>query len=263
MSSKNQLSKLIWLVHLGGKQLLKYLFVYPYRWVIYFSLFLKDFIRYRLSDRNENFQAGLEYLYPCLYDKSKTTLVDPIYFYQDAWFAKKIFKIQPRRHFDIGSSVKTMSLIAQFIPVTFVDIRPVELNLENFNFVRGSILDLPFADSSLESLSSLCVVEHIGLGRYGDALDPFGSEKAIKELFRVLAPDGILYLSVPVDAVNKVYFNAHRVFTRSYIMQLLQAFSLLEEKYQYGKELVNDYDVNKGFGTGLFLLRKRRNTEIG
>jgi hypothetical protein len=53
--------------------------------------------------------------------------------------------------------------------------------LENLFFKEGSILALPFESGSIKSLSSLCVVEHIGLGRYGDEIDPFGSESAIKE----------------------------------------------------------------------------------
>jgi hypothetical protein len=41
---------------------------------------------------------------------------------------------------------------------------------------------LPFKNNSIECISSLCVLEHIGLGRYGDKLDPFGTEKAIEEI---------------------------------------------------------------------------------
>jgi len=66
-----------------------------------------------------------------------------------------------------------------------VDIRPIDVSLDNLFFVKGSILNLPFRNNSIESISSLCVVEHIGLGRYGNVIDPYGSEKAIKELKRV------------------------------------------------------------------------------
>lgn len=85
-------------------------------------------------------------------------------------------------------------------------------------FKKGSILELPFEDNSIQTLSSLCVVEHIGLGRYGDPVDSFGSEKAIKELKRVLQVGGIILFSVPVDNENKIYFNAHRAFAREYIL---------------------------------------------
>jgi len=106
------------------------------------------------------------------------------------------------------------------------------------------------------SLSSLCVIEHIGLGRYGDPIDAFGSEKAAKELQRVLAPEGNLYLSVPVDSECRVYFNAHRTFTRECVLELFSQLVLIEEKYIYGREFCEHYDSGKGFGTGLFHFRK-------
>ena len=137
-----------------------------------------------------------------------------------------------------------------------VDIRPINLQLNNLHFKKGSILNLPFDDNSIDSLSSLCVVEHIGLGRYGDDIDPYGSEKAINELIRVMKKGGVLLLSVPIDSQNTVYFNAHRAFTRNYILDLFQNLHLMEEKYHYGDKMYSSYDKNKGFGTGFFMFRK-------
>jgi hypothetical protein len=197
--------------------------------------------------------------YPCLFDKTLQTPVDATYFYQDTWAAKKIFEIKPRHHFDIGSSVKTVGIISQFVPTTMIDIRPFNLDLENLSFQKGSILELPFPDKSVESLSSLCVVEHIGLGRYGDPLDFWGSEKAIAEIKRVLKPGGICLLSVPIDQDNIIYFNAHRAFTRDYFLSLFtEDLELMEERYIYGTELLHDYIPERGFGTGLYMLRKER-----
>lgn len=151
----------------------------------------------------------------------------------------------------------TMGILSQLIPVTMIDIRPIELTLDGLSFEKGSILNLPFVTNSIQSLSSLCVVEHIGLGRYGDEIDPNGSEKAISELKRVLQPGGNLFLSIPVDAKCRVYFNAHRAFTREYLMQLFDGMEIAEERYQYGNHLGMHYDWNYGFGTGLFHLKKK------
>ena len=94
--------------------------------------------------------------------------------------------------------------------VTFVDIRPLEVDIEGLTPIAGSVLDMPFADGALESVSCLHVAEHIGLGRYGDPLDPQGTRKAAAELQRVLAPGGQLLFSLPVGR-PRVEFNAHRV----------------------------------------------------
>lgn len=61
---------------------------------------------------------------------------------------------------------------------------------------------------------------------------------------------------MPVDDDNRIYFNAHRAFTREYILELFNDMELIEEKYIYQRELYNMYDKTKGFGTGLFYFRK-------
>lgn len=63
-----------------------------------------------------------------------------------------------------------------------IDIRPLELKLDNLFFLKGSILALPFADNSIESLSSLCVVEHVGLGRFETILIPGEVKRQLKSL---------------------------------------------------------------------------------
>ncbi len=216
--------------------------------------YFKQLNDFKNQNSNKKFQS-ID-LYPCLFDNTNHTPLEPTYFFQDAWAAKKIFDCNPSHHYDVGSSVKTISIISQFVPVTMIDIRPIELVLDNLNFQKGSILDLPFEDNSIDSLSSLCVVEHIGLGRYGDPLDDFGSEKAITELKRVLKVGGILLFSVSIDIENKIFFNAHRAFTREYILELFLNFELVEEKYHYGMNLYETYDPKKGFGTGLFMFKK-------
>ena len=204
--------------------------------------------------KNINFKKI--HLYPCFFDNTSSHEIDPTYFFQDSWAAKHIFNLKPSHHYDVGSSAKTLGILSQFVPLTMIDIRPLELELPNLFFKKGSILELPYEDNSLESLSSLCVVEHIGLGRYGDSIDSFGSEKAINELKRVLKTGGIILFSVPVDDENKIYFNAHRAFTKDYILNLFNGFEVLEEKYHYGNKMYDNYDPTKGFGTGLYMLKK-------
>jgi SAM-dependent methyltransferase len=218
--------------------------------------FMNAYYRYYRQNSNGNFRLSFGFLYPCLRDRTSVTPIEPTYFFQDAWAANKIFQIKPAHHYDVGSSVKTMSIIAQFVPATMVDIRPVNLHISNLFFVEGSIVALPFEDGSIECLSSLCVVEHIGLGRYGDPLDPWGSEKAAKELVRVLKKGGNLLVSMPVDVECRIYFNAHRAFTREYILHLFKDLVLIEELYIYGRALFDSYNMSKGFGTGLFHFKR-------
>lgn len=220
-----------------------------------FIWFFKELKVLKEQEKNQKFQK-IEY-FPCFFDNLNYTPLEPTYFFQDSWAAKHIFDLKPEHHYDIGSAAKTIGILSQFVPITMIDIRPIELELPNLFFKKGSILELPFEDNSIETLSSLCVVEHIGLGRYGDPIDSFGSEKAIKELKRVLKVGGVVLISVPVDSENKIYFNAHRAFTRDYILELFDGFELLDEKYHYGTKMYESYDASKGFGTGLFMFKKR------
>lgn len=221
-----------------------------------FIEFSQDWRAYRKLSQNPKYTVATGDLFPRLFDKTVTTGIDPVYFYQDTWCARKIFENKPSRHYDVGSKADLIGTISQFVPTTMVDIRPLEVKLPELSFVKGSILALPFKDGEIASLSSICVVEHIGLGRYGDPLDQFGSEKSAAELVRVLAPGGSLYVSVPIDNENKVYFNAHRAFTREYILELFGSLKMIEEKYIYGNKLCDTYDPACGFGTGLYHFKK-------
>lgn len=221
-----------------------------------FREFRKEYRALRQMNRGSPFALRGSEIVPCLLDRTSTTPVEPVYFLQDTWFAARIAHVRPARHVDVGSSAKTMALVAQFVPVTMVDIRPVEIEVNGFSFVTGSALALPFADRTVLSVSSLCVIEHIGLGRYGDPLDARGSERAAAELGRVLAPGGNLYVSVPVDDVCRIYFNAHRAFTRDYLLANFPGLQLVEERYIYDRSIHLRYHPERGFGTGLYHFRR-------
>ncbi|MCK9408794.1 MAG: DUF268 domain-containing protein [Bacteroidetes bacterium] len=219
--------------------------------------FIFEFIQYKRLKRNDHFVISFFDWYPCLTDKTESTPLDPVYFYQDTWAAKKIFEMKPNHHYDVGSSAKTIGIISQFVPTTMVDIRPVELKLDNLYFTKGSITALPFEDNSIESISSLCVVEHIGLGRYGDPLDQFGSEKAISELVRVTKPGGCIYFTVPVERINKTYFNGHRSFSKQYLCTLFDLCDLIEEKYIIADSIVTEYSPSNGYTVGMYHFIKK------
>lgn len=215
--------------------------------------YLIDYRLFQRLKKNAHAQLSASHLLPKLTDKTKDTPLDAVYFLQDAWACGHIFSYKPKHHCDVGSFAKTIGIISQFVPTTFVDIRPIDCSLNGLTFKKGSILELPFESDSIESISSLCVIEHIGLGRYGDPIDPWGTERALSELQRVLKPGGHLLFSVPVDSENRVYFNAHRAFTRQYITSLIsKRCKLTDEKYIYEKSLVNKYQPKNGFGVGLY-----------
>jgi len=165
--------------------------------------------------------------FPCLDDATRTTPFDPHYFYQSAWVAAHIARAQPRRHVDVGSQIDLIAPLSGFVDVEFVDIRPLKASLPRLKSTRGTVLNLPYVNQSIESLSCLHVIEHIGLGRYGDTLDADGTRKACRELQRVLASGGILYVSTPIGR-ERVEFNAHRIHLPESIIDYYGGLQLLE-----------------------------------
>ena len=166
-------------------------------------------------------------LYPCLGDDTSTTGFDAHCLYQEAWAARRILSAAPSHHVDVGSRTSFVAVLSAAVPVCFIDIRPLPVKLDGLDCRAGSVLALPFGDASVNSLSCLHVVEHVGLGRYGDPLDPEGTRKAARELCRVLAPGGRLYLSLPIGR-PRVMFNAHRVHDVRTIVDYFSDLSLVE-----------------------------------
>lgn len=164
---------------------------------------------------------------PKLADRLATTPYDSHYLFQDTWAAQRVAEWAPERHVDVGSRVDYACFLTAVTQVSFVDIRPLAATIEGLEPIAGSILELPFEDQSLQSVSCLHVVEHIGLGRYGDPLDPSGSRRAMAELQRVVAPGGLLLFSTPVGH-PRVCFNAHRVHDPREIRDIFGELELLE-----------------------------------
>ena len=223
-----------------------------------FGRYLVTMIKYRRLGRRP--ETGRFTLFPKIHDCTATTSSDPHYFYQGVWAFKRILSAQPSRHYDVGSQLDFVRYMAAVIPVVFIDIRPLELPLANLTTVKGSILESGFASNSVSSLSCLHVIEHIGLGRYGDPLDPWGSEKAAAELSRILAPGGRLYLTTPVGCPC-IQFNAHFIRSPQQVMAMFPGLKLVEFSVvtDYGKfvERVDFSSVaDSRYACGLFVLTK-------
>ncbi len=205
-----------------------------------FFLFAEDFILFKRvnSSMDGRFRLRWQDRYPCLNDKTATTAFDRHYIYHPAWAARVLAQIKPRVHVDIGSTLHFCTIASAFVPFRFYDYRPAEVELSNLSSESADLLGLPFDDNSIDSLSCMHVVEHVGLGRYGDPLDPLGDKKAMAELSRVLAVGGNLLFVVPVGE-PKVMFNAHRIYSYNQVIDSfsdlsLVAFSLIPEHQDNG-----------------------------
>jgi SAM-dependent methyltransferase len=189
--------------------------------------FIREFLKFRsLSVKGQRFPLLWKDRLPCLGDNTGATGFDRHYVYHPAWAARVLARTRPAEHVDISSTLHFCSIVSAFVPVSFYDYRPADLKLGGLASGQADLSALPFADRSVRSLSCMHVVEHVGLGRYGDPLDPEGDLKAVAELRRVLAPGGDLLFVVPIGR-PKIMFNAHRIYSYE---QVLSYFSGLELK---------------------------------
>lgn len=199
-------------------------------------------------------------VYPQLHDRTSTTAIDAHYFYTNGWAMRRIVAQLPAQHVDIASQTMFVNLLSAVLSVTFVDYRPLEVGMNGLTNCSGDILNLPFDDGSVVSLSCLHVAEHIGLGRYGDPLNPHGTRQACTELQRVLAPGGNLYFVLPVG-IPRVCFNAHRIHAPEAIVKFFSKLELVEvsgvhDDGRFVERVGLDEFKESEYACGMFWFRK-------
>ena len=190
------------------------------------------------------------------------------YFHQDLHVASLINLNQPRRHIDIGSRIDGfVAHVASFRQIECLDIRELNINgHQNIRFLRADLMDINESLYQItDSISCLHALEHFGLGRYGDNIDPNGHIKGFQNILRMLEHGGVLYISFPISLANEVHFNAHRVFHPHDIFDWPGASSLNLERFDFVDDSGNlklSYDIMKQSprvrsGCGIYTFRKR------
>ncbi len=184
--------------------------------------YVRDLLRFRSG------YAGRIELLPCLHDwhqEGGSTKLE--YFWQDLLVARKIFAAKPERHVDVGSLVGGfVAHVASFRDIEVFDVRPINAQIPGVTFKQADLMQpVPGMADYCDSLSCLHALEHFGLGRYGDPIDSKGFEHGFVNMAALLKNKGIFYLSVPIG-IDRVEFNAHRVFDPRAIVKLATQHSL-------------------------------------
>ncbi|OIP84374.1 hypothetical protein AUK04_02475 [Candidatus Roizmanbacteria bacterium CG2_30_33_16] len=195
-----------------------------------------------------------------LHEKTNLSPFNNHYYYMSLWAFDRIINNRPKFHVDIGSAYDFSGYLSKIIKTTFIDLRPINVKIKNLTIKRGDLLNLPYKDNSATSLSCLHTAEHVGLGRYGDKIDPNGTQKACRELSRVLTPDGFLYFAVPIGK-EKICFNAHRIFPPKAIIKMfpklkLVEFSLVDDNGIFLEKQDPTAYSNLNYACGMFIFRK-------
>jgi hypothetical protein len=221
------------------------------------AAFIRDFNRFKQRYRGKYPVR----LLPVLYEKTTKSVFDPHYVYQAYWAARELRQWPPTgQHLDISSHVPFAVQLSASFPVLQLEYRPPRIDLASYQKIAGDMLRLPFRNRSLSSITCLHAIEHLGLGRYGDPLDPNGCWRGLYEIERVLATNGNLFLSVPVGR-PALYFNGNYVFRAADIPGALRGLKLVSFSYVNDEGRFMDsgkvHETDKmSYALGLFHFRK-------
>ncbi len=249
---------------LGEKNYIKYCLEFG---INQYSFYWDDIKQYKKLNIRKNFAVNNEYNWPIITDKYALAGNMGNYFFQDLWAAKLIFKSKVKRHFDIGSRIDgfVAHLLAMEIEVTLIDIREFPGKVDGLHTIIDDATYLKqIPNGSIESISALCSLEHFGLGRYGDIIDPEACFKCFNEIQKKLKRGGNFYLSLPIGK-ERVEFNAHRIFYAETVIENFPSLELKEFSCTAGGEMeynpdIHQYDNDKHMGDyryGLFYFKKK------
>jgi hypothetical protein len=186
------------------------------------------------------------------------------YFHQDLLVAQFIYKANPRRHIDVGSRIDGfVAHVASFRKIEIYDIRALNnCGYSNIEFKQADLM-LRSNSNVTDSLSCLHAIEHFGLGRYGDSINPNGHIEGLHSLIEMLQPGGILYISFPIGKTNQVHFNAQRVFhPKDIISWVPDRLTLIRFDYvDDNGEIQKNFDLLNSelvvtYGCGIYTFRK-------
>jgi hypothetical protein len=198
--------------------------------------------------------------FPCLNDASANTDFDAHYVYHTAWAMRRLLLTPVDTHIDIASDLRFVTLASAFQKIQFLDYRPAKIQLNDLTCGHADLTSLEFKTQTIQSLSCMHVVEHIGLGRYGDDINFDGAHIAMNELQRVLAPGGQLYFVVPVGKPT-VVFNAHRIFSPHDIKAQFSELDIVEFSYiSDSGALIEHAELsaaeNQNYACGCFIFKR-------
>lgn len=143
-----------------------------------------------------------------------------------------LYKAKPLKVLDIGSYRHFILGLLAHYDVTTVDIRKRRSMLENETVITCDAKALNFPNNSFDSVITLEVLPHTGLGRYGDEIDLDADIKVFNEMIRVLKSGGILIFTTAITGGKpSIAWNARRNYSYEMIRGFCEGLDLVEEKF--------------------------------
>ncbi|XP_013390138.1 uncharacterized protein LOC106158621 [Lingula anatina] len=132
--------------------------------------------------------------------------------------------------------VEVMLLNVGVNHVTTVDYNTITIEHPNISVISVTNLAEKNLDGRFQPADfavSFSSIEHAGLGRYGDPVNPYGDLESAAQTWCMLKPGGLFFLGVPANfgkRKGKIRFNGDRVYGEARLEHLTANFLELERR---------------------------------
>ncbi len=171
----------------------------------------------------------------------------PVKFIKNDWYVNERIVEIPfvHRHIDLDGDGKialefgctrselAIQLASLGYKVYGIDLRPYQITHPNFHFYQGNILDFN-KNIKFDLITSVSVLEHIGLGAYGETEGSDILNKISNKLVEWLKPGGKLLITVPVGIAYQDKFLQSFSY-KDFISLFSQPELILEEELFFSR----------------------------
>lgn len=203
-------------------------YFYPLRFITWLKYLPKYFLerkKFLASAKEQGLKINFKNEFP-VFPSNKKYVPNRHYWIQDIWAARYIKVLSKKSIYknqfsilDIGSRVEgyvTTILSDPYIDLHFGDINSPEYFKVISSEYKPKVFEVNLQNlkkdclNSFDAISSLHVIEHLGLGRYGDKIDASGHLKVFKDIYKSIKKGTYFLVSFPVSSSPGVQFNAAR-----------------------------------------------------
>lgn len=136
--------------------------------------------------------------------------------------------------FGCAESLLSHMLISKGFMVMGLDTRDYPFKSKKLMFIKKNVMNTGLPDAILDVVTAVSTIEHVGLNEYTQTLlDDYGDMKAMKELCRLLKPQGIMLLTTPYVENKKIVESLGRSYNRQRLQELISDFQTITEDYFY------------------------------
>jgi len=144
--------------------------------------------------------------------------------------------IQGKHMYVIGSEtpwIEALLLLAGAEHVTTIEYGSIRSEHPRVSTMLPSVVREKYLNNTLplfDGGATFSSLEHSGLGRYGDTLNPWGDLQAMAKAWCITKDNGPMFAGVPTAGHDRLAFNAHRIYGKERWAQLMANWKQMDHE---------------------------------